>query len=126
EGFTNSEFWVKYKKKKDEFRVHVAFGRVIDVQRKALRQTDHEGNPIDTTKIDFRIRNLAHGFIFKRHDISVPSCVTEEAVKAVEALGLDFGAADVIYNAAEGKAYVLEVNTAPGLEGTTVESYTNA
>ena len=38
-----------------------------------------------------------------------------EATKAVAALGLDFGAVDVIYNEKYGRAYVLEVNTAPGL-----------
>lgn len=126
EGFTNSEFWVQYKKKKDEYRVHIAFGKVIDVQRKALRKTDHNGNPIDTTQVDFRIRNLAHGFVFVRQDITVPTDVIEQAMKAMEAIGLDFGAVDVIYNSTENKAYVLEINTAPGLEGTTVEKYANA
>ena len=38
-------------------------------------------------------------------------------------LGLDFGAVDVIWNEHESKAYVLEINTAPGLEGSTVEDY---
>jgi D-alanine-D-alanine ligase-like ATP-grasp enzyme len=36
---------------------------------------------------------------------------------------LDFGAVDIIYNAKRNECYVLEVNTAPGLEGTTVEKY---
>lgn len=126
EAFNGSEFWVQYKKKKDEFRVHIAFGKVIDVQRKALRKTDHEGNPIDVSSVDFRIRNLTNGFVFQRHDITVPHDVIEQAMKAMEASGLDFGAVDVIYNSTENKGYVLEINTAPGLEGTTIESYANA
>jgi D-alanine-D-alanine ligase-like ATP-grasp enzyme len=52
--------------------------------------------------------------------------VTSEAIKAVNCLGLYFGAADVIWNDKEQRAYVLEVNTAPGLEGTTLENYANA
>lgn len=126
EEFANSNFWVKYKKKKDEFRIHVAFGKVIDSQRKALRTTDHEGNPIDTSRVDFRIRNLRNGFVFKRNDISVPQKVQDEALKAVAALGLDFGAVDVVWNETEQRPYVLEINTAPGLEGSTIESYTAA
>jgi D-alanine-D-alanine ligase-like ATP-grasp enzyme len=39
---------------------------------------------------------------------------------------LDFGAVDVIYNRAQDKAYVLEVNTAPGLEGSTLDNYVEA
>ena len=47
------------------------------------------------------------------------------AIKAVEALDLDFGAVDII-ETRQGEIFVLEVNTAPGLEGKTVESYGNA
>jgi D-alanine-D-alanine ligase-like ATP-grasp enzyme len=36
---------------------------------------------------------------------------------------LDFGAVDVIWNEKQQRAYVLEVNTAPGLEGQTVDDY---
>jgi D-alanine-D-alanine ligase-like ATP-grasp enzyme len=36
---------------------------------------------------------------------------------------LDFGAVDVIWNEKEDKYYVLEVNTACGLEGTTLDKY---
>jgi glutathione synthase/RimK-type ligase-like ATP-grasp enzyme len=38
------------------------------------------------------------------------------------ALGLDFGAVDIIQDDG-GNFYVLEVNTAPGLEGQTIKSY---
>lgn len=124
--FSTSEFWVKYKKKKNEYRVHIAFGKIIAIQQKALRQTDLEGNKIDTSNVDFRIRNLSHGFIFKRHDIAPPTDVMDQAAAAIKTVGLDFGAVDVIYNETENKAYVLEVNTAPGLEGTTVSDYANA
>ena len=33
---------------------------------------------------------------------------------------------DIIYNAKEDKCYCLEVNTAPGIEGTTCVSYATA
>lgn len=125
-GFNGADFWVQYKKKKEEFRVHFFRDSMIAVQKKALRETDLDGNPVDTSTVDFRIRNHKNGFIFKRHDISVPGDVVDQARLAMANTGLDFGAVDVIWNQHEGKAYVLEVNTAPGLEGTTVTDYANA
>jgi hypothetical protein len=128
--FNSSDFWVVYKKKKAEFRVHI-FKRdgeyaVIDRQKKALRETDPvTGQPIDRSTVNFMIRNHRNGFIFQRNDIDVPKDVEVQALKAMKITGLDFGAVDVIWNEHEAKAYVLEINTAPGLEGTTLENYAN-
>jgi len=36
---------------------------------------------------------------------------------------LDFGAVDVVFNSKEKLAYVLEINTAPGLTGSTLDGY---
>jgi len=47
----------------------------------------------------------------------------DEGLASVMALGLDFGAVDIVYNENDNKAYVLEINTAPGLSGTTLEKY---
>lgn len=124
--FVRSDFYVQYKKKKEEFRVHVFDGEVILVQRKALRRVDTEGKAIDTSNVNYRIRNLSNGFIFQRNDIEAPEDVLTQARLAVEKVGLDFGAVDVIWNEYEKKAYVLEINTAPGLEGSTISDYTTA
>jgi len=122
EGTNGCPLFVKYIPKKDEYRVHVVRGNVIDVQRKGLR-AELQG----TEGVNFKIRNLSNGFVFVRNDGRVtPDCVLNAGRQAVEALGLDFGAADVIYNAQQERAYVLEVNSAPGLQGTTLVNYTNA
>lgn len=110
--------WVKYKKKRHEYRVHVFLGEVLFVQQKRKRA----GVERDTTKI----RNLANGYVFCRENVTCHDMVKAEAIKAVAALGLDFGAVDVIWNHREQMAYVLEVNTAPGLEGQSIIDYTNA
>ena len=52
-----------------------------------------------------------------------PQQVLDQAKLAVKATGLDFGAVDIIWNNLQEKAYVLEINTAPGLEGQSVETY---
>lgn len=111
--------YVQYKKKKKEFRVHVFKGEVIDVTQKKKRK-DFDG------EINTKIRNYANGWVYCRDDIVVPEDLRTQAILAVNAIGLDFGAVDIIYNEKENKSYVLEINTAPGLEGTTIEVYKNA
>ena len=125
--FAECRLYTKYIPKLSEFRVHVFRGRVIDVQQKKMRQTDQEGRKVDPDTVNFRVRSYSNGFIFAREDIKVPPTVTEEALKAFECIeGLDFGAFDVIYNSKRDQAYVLECNTAPGLEGSTLDSYVEA
>ena len=52
--------------------------------------------------------------------------IIEQSIAAVQHVGLDFGAVDIIYNQREDSSYVLEINTAPGLMGTTGERYAEA
>ena len=117
-ALVRAPLYTAYVRKQDEFRVHVVAGRVIAVQRKALRERTE--NP------DFRVRNLANGFIFARQGVEAPEAVLEQSIMAVAALGLDFGGVDVIWNARRSTAYVLEVNTAPGLSGATIINYRDA
>lgn len=113
----SAPLYVEYIPKKTEYRVHVVGRRVILIQRKAR-------NP-ECDKPDWKIRNHDNGFIFVRNDVKAPPSVEEQAIRAVEALGLDFGAVDIIWNDKRKTAYVLEVNTAPGLEGSTIDDYAN-
>jgi hypothetical protein len=122
----DAPLFTAYKPKKEEYRVHVFEGMVLDVQQKLLRKTDDSGQPIDPKKVDFRVRNLANGFVFGRNDVHPNRDVIDQSVRAIQKSGLTFGAVDVIWNDKEGKAYVLEINSAPGLEGTTIQNYTNA
>lgn len=111
------KLYVKYIPKKDEYRVHVINGEVVGVRRKALK------SGLDKGIVNWKIRNLDNGFIFQMNDFTPEPEVLEESVKVFSALPLDFGAVDVIYNKYRKKAYVLEVNTAPGLEGSTISTY---
>lgn len=103
--------FTKYVKKTSEWRVHVADGLGFFVQRKVK-------DPNREVK-DWAIRNHGAGFIYQMHNNDVPDAVIEAGLDAVNELGLDFGAADVIWNGHHERAYVLEVNTSPGLEGDT-------
>lgn len=114
----NAPLYTRYVPKQDEYRVHVhrtgdTFS-VFDVQRKmATKEGEH----------DWKIRTYKTGFIYGREDLEVPQDVLEQACNAVKALDLDFGAVDVMYQAKSKKAFVLEANTAPGLQGQTLENY---
>lgn len=120
EDVVHAPLYVKYVKKKHEYRVHVFNGEVIDVQRK-MRKLD-----VPDDQVDWRVRNCSNGFIFGRDGVVLPDGVDAMCITCINHLGLDFGAVDVIWNEHDNKAYLLEVNTAPGLEGTTLEKYTKA
>jgi len=119
----DAPLYTVYVPKKQEYRVHVFNGEVIDVQRKARRRD------VPDEQVNWKIRNNDNGFIFARNGDAlgdVPQDVLNQAVQAITSLGLHFGAADVVYNNSRSQTFVLEVNTAPGLEGTTLENYARA
>ena len=121
ENLVDAPLYVKYIKKQDEYRIHV--GRrgdqsiIISVQRKARSRA------VPDDQVNWQVRNHANGFIYMRGDVNPPQQVLDYAKRALEATNLTFGAVDVIWNAHAQRAYVLEINTAPGLEGTTLDDY---
>jgi glutathione synthase/RimK-type ligase-like ATP-grasp enzyme len=97
-----------------EFRVHVMDGEAFYVDEKRPRERGHESV----------IKNLENGYKFRRPLREFPPEVITESVKAVIALGLDFGAADVGINS-DG-VWIYEVNTAPSLRTKTRKLYQKA
>lgn len=109
--------YTKYIFKEREFRVHVVCGKVVDTARK-IKDPDREVT-------NWKVRSHENGFIFARQNINPSQARDDLALAAVVALGLDFGAVDILEDK-KGKFYVLEVNTGPGLEGQTITSYEKA
>ncbi len=120
EEVVDAPLYVEYKKKSDEYRIHVFSNTIIDIQQKARRLE------VPDKDVNWQVRNHANGFIYRRQDVKPPQSVLDIALKCMAATDLDFGAVDIIYNNHEERPYVLEVNSAPGLEGQTIESYANA
>lgn len=116
----NAPLYTKYVKKADEYRVHVVAGRCIDVAQKRKRRE------VDNERVNYQIRNACNGWVFCRDEVDCPDSVVDSAIAAVGSLGLDFGAADVGYNHHTGNPCVYEVNTAPGVEGSTLDAYKDA
>lgn len=129
-GIPNASVYTEAIDKGREYRVHIgasrsgASGVVIDVTRK-IRRPDAEGER------GF-IWNHDNDFIFVRDGVNpdtIPTRLIQTASRALFACGLDFGAVDIVVprrgsNSAQNMpCYALEVNTAPGMEGTTVARY---
>ncbi|MCK4500294.1 hypothetical protein KAU11_07340 [Candidatus Babeliales bacterium] len=116
--------YTEYIPKVREYRAIVVGSEVVDFKQKKKRSSPRDSN--DTVIEDERIThdehvwNLDGGYIFARDGITKPSGVDSLSVNACSALSLDFGAVDIIEDR-EGNLYVLEVNTAFGLEGTTID-----
>lgn len=109
--------YVEYVRKAAEYRLHVAFGRVMFCQFK-LRKNDNE-----QTADQKLIRNHDNGWVFAPRSVEeLHLTVKEEALKAVAALGLDFGAVDMIISKKDSLPFVLEVNTAPGISSPTLRT----
>lgn len=124
-----AHLYVQAIKKRREYRVHVGRARggmlnVLDIQRKVRRSGVQDGG-VNGDSRPF-IWNHENDFIFQRGGVdrtTVPIEVMDNAFRAVRALGLDFAAVDVVVEQQTGNVYVLEVNTSPGMEGTTLERY---
>lgn len=83
-----------------EFRVHVFLG--------------------DSIRISEKKHTEFHKYTTVRPNPDLPKRYLRAAAKqAVEALGLDFGVVDILASEDQTQVWVLEVNTAPGLGGST-------
>lgn len=111
--------YTEYIPKKYEYRVHVFNNQVIDVAVKRKKR----GYPEDRNT---QIRNTANGYVFCRDGLTEPAGLRQLAIDAVRALNRTQGAVDIVHNEKKNQCYVLEVNSRPGMMGTTLENYANA
>lgn len=102
-----------------EFRVHATRDKAF-----ASHMKIKDPKSVEPPK-SWKVRSYSNGFIFQRNNVPASAARDALAVQSVAALGLDFGAVDIIEDK-YGKFYVLEVNTAPGIEGQTTPAYAGA
>jgi len=110
-----NDYYIQYIPNHKEYRVHVFDKNIIRVQiKKGLKDCDNWK------------RNHDSGWVFSNIEIeNTPKQILTEALNAVKSLGLTFGAADLIFSDYE-EAFVIEVNSAPGLEDNGLEIYSSA
>jgi glutathione synthase/RimK-type ligase-like ATP-grasp enzyme len=103
------QFFTRYIPSTTEFRVWVYRRRHLGTYEKVLAHPEMRKRMIG--------RNYKNGYAFQLvREENIPRTAVDLAVRAVDALGLDFGAVDVLLGR-DDKYYVLECNTAPGVEG---------
>ena len=114
--------YVKYVPKREEYRLHVVNGVVVFAQQKRRKVTDAP----EQTKDQKLIRNYDNGWVFcPVEPEALDLQLSRAAVDATAALGLDFAAVDMLRGRDDDNPYVLELNTAPGLESPgAIEAYT--
>lgn len=117
----HAPLYTKYQKKTDEYRVHFVGDELIKFARKG-RKLD-----VPDEEVNWKVRNLAGGFIYAIATFEeMPDQVLDACQDYASNTLLDFGAIDVIYHKPTDRALILEVNTAPGLSGSTIEAYAEA
>ncbi len=104
------DFFVQYIPRSREYRVWSYRRRPIAVYEKIMRYPERYRVGRDAG-IGW---NWDHGFAFEFYH-NAPEELKQLGAAAVEAMGLDFGAVDIIHSTT-GQMYVLEVNTAPGVQ----------
>ena len=98
-----AKLYTKFVKAKSEYRVHVVGGAVVACHRKVQKEGSDKGSEIKNSENDWEFKRVT---IYNQD-------IPDQALKAVEAVGLDFAAVDVLWDGE--KAWVLEANTAPGV-----------
>ncbi len=115
----NAGVFTKYKKKKREFRVHVFRDKVVQVLEKRKRK-EFNG------EVNTKVRNTANGYVFCSQDVVEPEGIRELALKASKVTNSDFRGVDIGFNEKLNELFVIEVNSAPGIQGTNVDRYIQA
>lgn len=107
-----ADYYTEVISKDKEYRVWVFRDKALATYEKVLKYADKYGRRGRNKEVWNWENGFAYQFV---HPEESPAKLRKLAIKAVEALDLDFGAVDLIHGK-DGHYYVLEVNTAPGVE----------
>lgn len=122
EEFQGIRLFTRFWKADYEARYHVFNGEVIDIQRKRkINRESFAQLPERNQLRSYFIRSHHNGWVFSRRNIPLNNICAAASIAAVSSLGLAFGAVDVRVRGES--AAVLEVNSAPGLEGASLDIY---
>lgn len=119
----DAPLYTVYLPKDEEYRVHCIRGEDdihVFYQQKKVKRANYVG------KHNRYVRCYDNGYTYQHDNIELPGSVIQAAIEVFQASNLDFGAVDVIFSRRDNRACVLEINTAPGLEGKSVEAYAEA
>ncbi len=114
EELVASKLYTRGVPKAYEYRAHVFKGKCFHLQQKKRKA--------ETPDAPSEVKNHGNGWIFAHIDVREPPAnYVEICSRTLELIELDFGAVDFLVK--NGEVKIIEVNTAPGLTGTTLEKY---
>lgn len=117
-GIVQAPVFTKYIPKKREYRVHIFKDKIVQILEKRRGQ-NYTG--------DSKVRNTANGYVFCQQDITLPAGgavrLNNLALAASKVTNSDFKGVDIGYNEKKDFLFVIECNSAPGIEGSNVAKY---
>lgn len=150
-----AQYFQNYIDIKDEYRLHIFGDKVIYAQKKVKRsdveeayKTQHaekianiaskndkelDKDTLDYTlgrlakeysSVDMIVRSNRKGWKFS-HVKNVDKGMEKQVIDAIRTVKLDFGAVDCCSDT-DGKPWIIEINSGPGLDGTTFKAYIDA
>lgn len=113
--------YTQYVPKKREYRVHIFRDKVVQILEKR-RGENYTG--------ESKVRNTANGYVFCQQNITLPvggeTRLNNLALEAAKVTSSVFKGVDIGYNEKKDFLFVIEVNSAPGIEGSNVDKYVGA
>lgn len=121
EQLVNAPVYVAYQKKTNEYRINLFKGELVCIREKRLKKgyEKPEGR-------DGRVRSHDNGYVFCEPLEALPEEAIEMAQKAAKITSSDFVGVDIAFHKPTKYWFMLEVNSAPGMEGKTIEQYKEA
>jgi len=107
------DYLIRYINKKSEYRVHILGDYDALVTVKIPDKDERYSDPI--------VRSKNNGWIQVSYDRDFYDDLVDLGHQVIKVLGYDFGAVDIIRR--KDRLYVLEVNSAPGLEPKKIAKY---
>lgn len=112
----DAPLYTTYIKKAREYRVYWVKGASSSLIKQKLKKNGEEPS---------KIQNLDNGYVYGSCTEQPSDVVIQTAVKVAQAFDMDFGAIDIVWNKHYNKAYVLEINSAPGMVDSTADYFVN-
>jgi len=109
--------FTKYIPKKREFRVNIFKDTIVNIREK-VRKAGATGLT--------EIRSQSNGYTTVKLQSPAPAGIEELALRASKVSSSDFKGVDIGYNQLKNLLFVLEVNSGPSIEGSSVKEYAQA
>lgn len=117
-----ARLWTKFIRAEKEYRINVVRTYCAEFHEWLHEDACQRKVPLDgfSGRINPDIKTSSNGYGFKFVTRNIPRDVIWQAHAAIDALELDFGGVDVLWDGTQ--AYVLEVNTAPQFTPRVIET----